>query len=413
MKRLANLKTSLDNSHHGGSSSSGKKRPSSSVASSGGSFHNQSGPTNPYPLSGTIRQHSHNRGHGHLSFSTATSGQADNVSTLSDQYSASRISVDSQGNSQPPKSAAPTIATNAETYLSDYPESSKAYSTGAMTAHTGAGALSSIGGGGGQGSTFSSPAVSVRSLTTTLTTIQSTAPSAMINGNIPEVPNIQAPPTHGHTTPAPALPPHLASQLGNHPTYSTATANGILTDNASILTLASSSNRRRRRSMDTDASVRAIPPSSLWGGSRESLPLSVLSQQIGESSNTAGTSSSVNPLPARGSIAGGAAAERASLFSVPGVISPYNDRASYHGVRPTANDGASVKSGIMGHGRNDSVGGSSMHPATPRDQIAAGRSSRRGSDWIEMEEVAQAEEQDDGTPSTVVPTAKDKGKAAQ
>ncbi|KAK9474627.1 uncharacterized protein V1510DRAFT_411531 [Dipodascopsis tothii] len=39
-------------------------------------------------------------------------------------------------------------------------------------------------------------------------------------------------------------------------------------DNASIITLASSS--KRRKSLDTNASTRALAPSSLWG-SRESL----------------------------------------------------------------------------------------------------------------------------------------------
>ena len=59
-------------------------------------------------------------------------------------------------------------------------------------------------------------------------------------------------------------------------TYNNLTSGGMLTDNASIITIASSS-KRRRRSLDTDASIRALPPGSLWGGSRESLPLSVLS----------------------------------------------------------------------------------------------------------------------------------------
>lgn len=79
-----------------------------------------------------------------------------------------------------------------------------------------------------------------------------------------------------------------------HPlNYSTATAGGLLTDNASIITLASSSKRRRRHSLDTDASVRALAPSSLWGGSRESLPLSVLSGNFERTSLYAGTASSM------------------------------------------------------------------------------------------------------------------------
>ncbi|RPA79924.1 hypothetical protein BJ508DRAFT_362838 [Ascobolus immersus RN42] len=75
----------------------------------------------------------------------------------------------------------------------------------------------------------------------------------------------------------PAPPSTIDAGSGQSTTYSSATANGLLTDNASVITLASS---HRRRSFDTDASVRALAPRSLWGGSRESLPLSILSQNL-------------------------------------------------------------------------------------------------------------------------------------
>ncbi|KAL1887310.1 hypothetical protein Cpir12675_006598 [Ceratocystis pirilliformis] len=148
--------------------------------------------------------------------------------------------------------------------------------------------------GSGGNSTFSSPAPSVRSLATTLTTIQSLAISAANpapNSHHHGMHHMNAGAT-SHTTitfnqpfptapPASALPPYLAPSTPGHPTtYATATANNLLTDNASILTLASSSKHRRRRSFDTDASVRALAPSSLWGGSRESLPLSILSANL-------------------------------------------------------------------------------------------------------------------------------------
>ncbi|KAF2857516.1 hypothetical protein K470DRAFT_260735 [Piedraia hortae CBS 480.64] len=112
-------------------------------------------------------------------------------------------------------------------------------------------------------STFSSANPSEHSLATTLTTVQSHAAT-----------DTQQPPQQQHTL---AVAQTHTLPLPRQPTYSAATANNLLTDNASILTLASSSKQRSRRSMDTDASVRAIPPSSVWGGSRESLPLSVLS----------------------------------------------------------------------------------------------------------------------------------------
>ena len=92
--------------------------------------------------------------------------------------------------------------------------------------------------------------------------------------------------------------------------------------------------------MDTDASVRALAPSSLWGGSRESLPLSVLSANM--------DSGSVR-LPG-----GTAANERTSIYSATG-IEPQPRNSYYGGDRK---DGASVRSGLLGHGRADSITGS-------------------------------------------------------
>ena len=203
----------------------------------------------------------------------------------------------------------------------------------------------------GGDSTFSSPAPSVRSLTTTLTTIQSLAPHGGGGGGgggghhntaSPTASNQQSvqfsqpfPPT---TSPASAIPAHL-TPTGNPSTYVAATANGLLTDNASILTLASSSKRRRRRSMDTDASVRALAPSSVWGGSRESLPLSVLSANV--DSGIHATSSRM-------------AADRNSLYSSTGVPPALpGDRNSYYAK---AADAVSVRSGRPGHSRTESVG---------------------------------------------------------
>lgn len=123
---------------------------------------------------------------------------------------------------------------------------------------------------------FSSPTPSERSLTTTLTTIQSTAPGYNPHPNHHHNPN--APPILYNN---PLTTPSTANTNGHqNQTYQSATANGLLTDNASVITLASSSKHHRRHSLDTDASVRALAPSSLWGGSRESLPLSVLSANL-------------------------------------------------------------------------------------------------------------------------------------
>ncbi|PHH59072.1 hypothetical protein CDD81_3823 [Ophiocordyceps australis] len=218
----------------------------------------------------------------------------------------------------------------------------------------------------GGDSTFSSPAPSVRSLTTTLTTIQSMAPnghhiSQTTHSNAQSIHFSQPFPA---TSPASAIPAHL--QPTGHPTtYTTATANNLLTDNASILTLASSSKRRRRRSMDTDASVRALAPSSLWGGSRESLPLSVLSANIEGSGNP-----TTPGLHSSGSRVG--ISERNSLYSstgvAPAIVSERNS------VYVKQGDGASVRSGPLGYGRPDSVGGGnatvSSPLASPREHLA-------------------------------------------
>lgn len=163
-------------------------------------------------------------------------------------------------------------------------------------------------------STFSSPAPSARSVATTLSTIQSQMANGVLNGqpitnttttnnnnnannannNLAAPPNArpqqqQQHPAVQYTQPE-ALTTAMPSSDGDRnrrsayrpATYSAIIANNLLTDNISILTLASSTQRRRRRSWDTDydhASVRALPPSQ-FGGSRESLPLSVLSANL-------------------------------------------------------------------------------------------------------------------------------------
>ncbi|KAL1864700.1 hypothetical protein Daus18300_007502 [Diaporthe australafricana] len=141
-------------------------------------------------------------------------------------------------------------------------------------------------------STFSSPAPSARSVATTLSTIQTHMANGMLNG---QPTNTAAPPTSRpqqhqvvqYTQPEALVTAMPASDCDRNrrsayrpATYSAIIANNLLSDNISILTLASSTQRRRRRSWDTDydhASVRALPPASQFGGSRESLPLSVLS----------------------------------------------------------------------------------------------------------------------------------------
>ncbi|KAJ4421287.1 hypothetical protein N0V82_003797 [Gnomoniopsis sp. IMI 355080] len=149
-------------------------------------------------------------------------------------------------------------------------------------------------------STFSSPAPSARSVATTLSTIQSQMANGVLAGAAVNGTNPQ---NNAHTTPQTSSsranqhhepvqysqPQALVAAVDRNTrtnyrpaTYSAIIANNLLSDNISILTLASSTQRRRRRSWDTDfdhASVRALPPSQ-FGGSRESLPLSVLSANL-------------------------------------------------------------------------------------------------------------------------------------
>lgn len=137
--------------------------------------------------------------------------------------------------------------------------------------------------------------------------------------------------------------------------------------------------------MDTDASVRALAPSSLFGGSRESLPLSVLSANIDPHSSAA----PANLHSTRPSVGG--PGERASIYSATGVAPalPSERNSYYAGKQNILGDGGSIKSGLMGHGRADSVSGSiggiaaaSSPLASPRETAASpqiGRVSRRNS----------------------------------
>jgi hypothetical protein len=281
------------------------------------------------------------------------------------------------------KSAAPTLATNAETIYSDVQSK-----TG--TSRTGGGTYD------GRNSTFSSPQNSQESLTTTLTTIQSTAPSAMLNAPAPPT-QVQFSHQYPISPPASAVPSHLAP---NPHTFVAATANGVLSDDASIMTLASSSKRRRRASLDTNASMRALAPSSLWGNSRESLPLSVLSSNV---DMAAGSLSQGRDRPGASGLA---SAERASVYSATGVNAPalISERNSYYSVKQGI-DGASIRSGLLGHGRTDSINGSitglaSPLATSPREPgELPGRSSRRTSEWKDGESEDVKEDGEEGKPS--------------
>ena len=362
---------------------------------------------NPYPTvekSATVPS----SGNGHLSFYTPPSGRS--ITSNSPSHSKISLPVSSDGQGAPTignKSIAPTVSTNYDTV------SDAAHSKAGTTATLG-GAMSSSGVGGGEGSTFSSPAPSERSLTTTLTTMQSTAPSNLLAGTNTQgqqIPSAVPQSSSSHhnsglqfshqfptSPPASAIPSHVAGHSsGGHPaTYTTATANDRLTDNASIMTLASSSKRRRRNSLDTNASVRALAPSSIFGGSRDSLPLSVLSASQHDQSGT---------HQGRQVSLGLASTERASVYSSSGIAPALpSERNSYYAGKQsnTAGDGGSVRSGLISHGRNDSItrsiGGLANTDGalpSPREIPVQDRVSRRNSGWGEVNEEDVDTERDD------------------
>ncbi len=153
--------------------------------------------------------------------------------------------------------------------------------------------------------------------------------------------------------------------------------------------------------MDTDASVRALAPSSLFGGSRESLPLSVLSANIDPSGPPHQTRPSVGGLN-----------ERASIYSATGVAPalPSERNSYYAGKQSMAADGSSIKSGLLGHGRNDSISGSIGGPAVPGSPLASprevtaqtGRLSRTNSAWGEGGEGEKIDSADAETDTTEI-----------
>ncbi|KAK3315509.1 hypothetical protein B0H66DRAFT_577289 [Apodospora peruviana] len=345
---------------------------------------------NPYPCQAGVEYPEPTDNSTHYSLSTSRSARSSSVTSLGGRSESVRVSADGQ---PPPttggRSMAPTVSTDHETYTS---HSITAVSHGCASSVTGTsrtanGGLDSRRGGD---STFSSPAPSVRSLTTTLTTIQSMAPNGMggttqnhhhynsttNNGTSNNHPHLSSNSQIIHfnqpfptASPASAIPVHLTpagSTTGHPTTYATATANNLLTDNASILTLASSSKRRRRRSFDTDASVRALAPSSLFGGSRESLPLSILSANMnfdtapGTASSTTGGPPTTPGLH-RGTTGAGMANERTSIYSATGILA--SERNSFYAKQtlPQSGDAVSVRSGLIGHGHADSINGSIHH----------------------------------------------------
>jgi hypothetical protein len=359
MKRLANLKPS--------SSDSSKKAAAKN---------------NPYPESGYANTHSQTPSDtpARHSFSTPATQRSKASLTSAEEGAPEQQRALAQSN----RSTAPTVATVPDTL-----NSARSQADTGNSHRMG-------------GSTFSSPNASEHSLTTTLTTIQSSAPSNVLGGGQGQQPTVTSPPvqfSHQFPTVSPppsAIPPHLAPQQSQQPnSYQGATANNVLTDNASILTLASSSKRRRRNSLDTNASVRALAPSSHYGGSRESLPLSVLS---------ANPDAIYSPSTRPGNVGAFANAERASVYSASGVTAPVlpSERNSYYATKQTG-DGLSIRSGLLGHGRADSISSIRATPtsplASPREVPGPGKASRRSSDWPDAREASDEEDDKAKRPS--------------
>ncbi|KAI5290170.1 hypothetical protein KEM52_000545 [Ascosphaera acerosa] len=402
MKRLANLRGMGVADAHASSSNRRhnlhrpKKRPSAQ--------------NNPYPLSGTAASSTDDE-NGHLSFSEPLVRMASSEPSLVESVGVLSSGSGSRSRSRSGTgraSYAPTVrSTTGDTAYSEAQSKSGTAFTTFTTTQT-AGRSTQY---GGEGSTFSSPSPSVRSLTTTLTTMQSANTG---NALVPAAPSIHHHHHHHHAHHHHHVQSYGVSsqQIGSHfvhpfastvpqggngssggaagppqpTTYSSATANNMLTDNASILTLASSSKQpRRRNSLDTNASIRALPPSSMFSNSRESLPLSVLSEMVGAGAgsgpgmlqNTAGPLVLVDSPPRSPEFttmtpsspgrhsSDLAALERRSVYSSTGMtdvavgvgvgVGVASDRAPYnpHHHRLTT-DAASVRSGRARHVRSES-----------------------------------------------------------
>ncbi|KAK6212650.1 hypothetical protein LQW54_005071 [Pestalotiopsis sp. IQ-011] len=348
VKKLANFKNGSS------SSDANKHHPPKRDHVSKESKRKPSKQNNPYPQSGRIAPPHH---HSQPSLSTTHTGVTTN---LSEGRSQTSLQSSVEGAAPPTAGGLSVAGTDGEACQSIMAPSHMTSSV-AGTSRTANGRI-------GGDSTFSSPAPSVRSLTTTLTTIQSVAVDP--NQNQPQASshhnsnsqNIQFSQPFPTASPASAIPAHLAphgtSGTANPTTYHMATANNLLSDNASMLTLASSSKRRRRRSFDTDASVRAMAPSSIWGGSRESLPLSVLSSNMDGVPATPALHQTTSRMAANN--------ERNSMYSTTGIAAALpSERNSLYTKQSIAGDGASVRSGLFGHGRADSINGSVIGITSP------------------------------------------------
>ncbi|KAI7657392.1 hypothetical protein KC318_g11824, partial [Hortaea werneckii] len=160
MKKITSFKGG--DQHEGKNKSSKHKKNGHSVGQA---------KNNPYPASGSLPKRDlspASSANGQLSFTTPKSNVQDDSASYTSIAPRKSEERDEPGHSN--RSGAPTLATQPETIHSEAGHSK------ALTATTGAGALSSIDGAGGANSTFSSPNQSQQSLTTTLTTIQSATP---------------------------------------------------------------------------------------------------------------------------------------------------------------------------------------------------------------------------------------------
>ncbi len=95
--------------------------------------------------------------------------------------------------------------------------------------------------------------------------------------------------------------------------------------------------------------------------------------------------------------------QRVSVYSSSGVAPALTSERNsfYAGKAGNTGDGGSVRSGLPGHGRNDSItgsiGGAGSPLASPRDVTLPGRISRRSSGWGEVSEENSDADKDEDT----------------
>jgi hypothetical protein len=103
------------------------------------------------------------------------------------------------------------------------------------------------------------------------------------------------------------------------------------------------------------------------------------------------------------------------VYSASGVTAPVlsSERNSYYANKQNA-DGLSIRSGLLGHGRTDSISSIRATPtsplASPREALIPGKVSRRSSDWKDARDAREASDEDEDSVSPTTAEHDDKSR---